>query len=169
MKNIRIGYGYDVHRLADGLPLTIGGVRLEHTKGIVAHSDGDVLLHAICDALLGALALGDIGLHFPDTSAEFRGIDSTILLRRSYELVRAKGYVVGNIDCMLCLERPKIRPYVDSMRKRIAELLEIEIEDVSIKATTKEKLGFVGAEEGVEASATLLLFKNDERNSYQRF
>ena len=159
MKNIRIGYGYDVHRLKEGLPLTIGGVRIEHTKGIVAHSDGDVLIHAICDALLGALSLGDIGLHFPDTSQDFKGIDSAILLARTYELVKGKGYIVGNIDSMLCLERPKIRPHVDSMRKRIAEILKIDIEDISIKATTNEGLDSVGKEEGVVASATLLLFK----------
>lgn len=159
MKTIRIGYGYDVHRLAEGLPLTIGGVKIEHTKGIVAHSDGDVLLHAICDALLGALALGDIGKHFPDTSAEFKGIDSTVLLQRTYELVREKGYVVGNIDSTLCLERPKIRKYVDTMRECIAVILRIGLEDVSIKATTKEKLDSVGCELGVEASAAVLLFK----------
>ena len=159
MRNIRIGYGYDVHRLKEGLPLTIGGVRIEHTKGIVAHSDGDVLIHAICDALLGALSLGDIGLHFPDTSQDFKGIDSAILLARTYELVKEKGYIVGNIDSMLCLERPKIRPHVDSMRRRIAEILKIDIEDISIKATTNEGLDSVGKEEGVVASATLLLFK----------
>lgn len=159
MRNIRIGYGYDVHRLKEGLPLTIGGVRIEHTKGIVAHSDGDVLIHAICDALLGALALGDIGLHFPDTSQDFKGIDSAILLARTYELVKEKGYIIGNIDSMLCLERPKIRPHVDSMRRRIAEILKIDIEDISIKATTNEGLDSVGKEEGVVASATLLLFK----------
>lgn len=157
MKTIRIGYGYDVHRLAEGLPLVIGGVKIEHTKGAVAHSDGDVLIHAICDALLGALALGDIGKHFPDTSDEFKGMDSTILLRRSYELVRERGYIVGNVDSMLCLERPKIRDYVDTMRERIAVILEVGIDDISIKATTKEKLGFVGNEQGVEASATILL------------
>lgn len=159
MNKIRIGYGYDVHRLKEGLPMTIGGIRIPHTKGMVAHSDGDVLLHALCDALLGALALGDIGLHFPDTSEEFRGMDSTILLKRTYDIVRTKGYTVGNIDSMLTLERPKIRTYVDAMRSRIAAILEIGIEDVSIKATTKEGLGFIGAEEGVEASATVLLFK----------
>lgn len=159
MNKIRIGYGYDVHRLKEGLPMTIGGIRIPHTKGMVAHSDGDVLLHALCDALLGALALGDIGLHFPDTSEEFRGMDSTILLKRTYDIVRTKGYTVGNIDSMLTLERPKIRTYVDAMRSRIAAILEIGIEDVSIKATTKEGLGFIGAEEGVEASSTVLLFK----------
>lgn len=155
----RIGYGYDVHRLADGLPLTIGGVKIEHIKGAVAHSDGDVLIHAICDALFGALALGDIGLHFPDTSNEFKDIDSKILLQRSYDIIKKKGYCIGNIDSMLTLERPKIRGYVDEMRKTIAEILDVEIEDISIKATTKEGLDSVGNELGVEASATLLLFR----------
>lgn len=159
MNKFRIGYGYDVHRLADGLPLTIGGVVIGHTKGIVAHSDGDVLLHAICDALLGALALGDIGTHFPDTSDEFKGMDSTILLARTYDLVKQQGYEIGNIDSMLNLERPKIRCHVDAMRARIAEVLGVEIGDVSIKATTKEGLDFVGREEGVEASAVVILFK----------
>lgn len=159
MKSIRIGYGYDVHRLADGLPMIIGGVFIEHTKGMVAHSDGDVLLHALCDALLGALALGDIGLHFPDTDQAFSGIDSTILLRRTHELIKEKGYEVGNIDATLILERPKIRKYVDAMRERIAVILEIETEDVSIKATTKERLDAVGTEQGVEASAVVLLLK----------
>lgn len=159
MKPFRIGCGYDVHRLAEGLPMTIGGVAIEHTKGMVAHSDGDVLLHALCDALLGALALGDIGLHFPDTSEEFRAIDSTLLLQRTHSLVKKRGYEVGNIDATLNLERPKIRKYVDAMRSRIAEILEIDVEDVSIKATTKEGLDAVGTEQGVEASAVVLLFK----------
>lgn len=159
MKNIRIGYGYDVHRLEEGLDMVIGGVKLSYSKGIVAHSDGDVLLHAVCDALLGALALGDIGTHFPDTSDEFKGIDSCELLRRTYALIRERGYVVGNIDTMLCLERPKIKPHTLAMRTRIAEVLEIDIQDISIKATTKETLGFVGEERGVEATAAVLLFK----------
>lgn len=159
MRNIRIGYGYDVHRLEEGLNMIIGGVALTYTKGIVAHSDGDVLLHAVCDALLGALALGDIGTHFPDTSDEFKGIDSCELLRRTYSLVRSKGYVVGNIDTMLCLEKPKIKPHTPAMRARIAEILDISIDDISIKATTKEGLGFVGVEQGVEATATVLLFR----------
>lgn len=159
MKNIRIGYGYDVHQLAEGLSMTIGGVKIEHTKGIVAHSDGDVLLHALCDALLGALALGDIGTHFPDTSSEFKNIDSTILLARTYEMVQAKGYEVGNIDSMLILERPKIKKFVPIMQENIAKILGVSIDDVSIKATTKEKLDAAGEERGVEASAVVLLFK----------
>lgn len=159
MNKIRIGYGYDVHRLAEGLILTIGGVEIEHTKGCVAHSDGDVLIHAICDAMLGALSLGDIGTHFPDTSDEFKGIDSKILLKRCCDLIKTKGYMIGNVDSMLCLERPKIKPYVETMRRTLSDVMGIEIEDVSIKATTKEKLGFVGSELGVEASAVILLYK----------
>lgn len=159
MKNIRIGYGYDVHQLAEGLSMTIGGVKIEHTKGIVAHSDGDVLLHALCDALLGALALGDIGTHFPDTSSEFKNIDSTILLAHTYDMVKAKGYEVGNIDSMLILERPKIKKFVPLMQENIAKILGLTIDDVSIKATTKEKLDAAGEERGVEASAVVLLFK----------
>ncbi len=157
--NIRIGYGYDVHRLKEGLTLTIGGVTIEHTKGIVAHSDGDVLLHAICDALLGALALGDIGTHFPDTSSEYKGVDSMILLKRCNEMIEERGYSVGNIDTMLNLEKPKIKKHSLAMRERIAEALGLTIDDISIKATTKEGLGFVGNELGVEASAVVLLFK----------
>lgn len=158
MKSIRIGYGYDVHRLAEGLELTLGGVKIAHTKGEVAHSDGDVLLHALCDALLGALALGDIGHHFPDTDPQYRGIDSCRLLAHCMELVEAKGYEVGNVDMMLRLERPKIAPHIEAMRSKIAPLLKVEVEDVSIKATTNEKMGYVGKEEGVEATATVLLF-----------
>lgn len=158
MNKIRIGYGYDVHRLEEGLSLTLGGIILEHTKGCVAHSDGDVLIHAICDAILGALALGDIGTHFPDTSDEFKNIDSKILLKRCVELIGEKGYKVGNVDSMLCLENPKIKSHVKNMQKTLAEVMGVEVDDVSIKATTKEKLGFVGEERGVEASAVVLLF-----------
>lgn len=161
MRGIRIGYGYDVHALKEGLTLTIGGLRIEHTKGCVAHSDGDVLVHAICDALLGALALGDIGKHFPDTSSEFKGIDSKILLARCVDLIASHGYEIGNVDSMLCLERPKILKYVDNMRVTLAAIMKVAVEDVSVKATTKERLGFVGAEDGVEASAVVLLFKKD--------
>lgn len=161
MKGIRIGYGYDVHALKEGLTLTIGGLKIDHTKGCVAHSDGDVLVHAICDALLGALALGDIGKHFPDTSSEFKGIDSKILLARCVDLIASHGYEIGNVDSMLCLERPKILKYVDNMRVTLAAIMKVAVEDVSVKATTKERLGFVGAEDGVEASAVVLLFKKD--------
>ena len=157
MTDFRIGHGYDVHALAPGLTLRLGGVTIEHDKGCVAHSDGDVLIHALCDALLGAAALGDIGLHFPDTSAEFGGIDSRILLRRTVELVRAAGYVVGNADCTLCLQRPKVRAHIDSMRRTLASDMGIAPEAVSIKATTTERLGFVGREEGVEAHAVVLI------------
>ncbi|RFM29657.1 2-C-methyl-D-erythritol 2,4-cyclodiphosphate synthase [Deminuibacter soli] len=155
--NIRIGQGVDFHQLVTGRDLWLGGVLIPHTKGALGHSDADVLLHAICDALLGAAALGDIGKHFPDTSAEFKGIDSKILLKRTAELISAKGYRVGNVDATLCLEAPKIKPYVQQMQQTIAAILNITIDDVSIKATTTEKLGFVGREEGVVAYAVALI------------
>lgn len=157
--NIRIGQGVDFHQLVAGRDLWLGGVQVPHTKGALGHSDADVLLHAICDALLGAASLGDIGVHFPDTSAEFKNIDSKILLRRSFELITAKGYRVGNIDATLCLEAPKIKPYVPEMQQTIAAILGITTGDVSIKATTTEKMGFVGREEGVMAYAAVLLEK----------
>lgn len=156
---IKTGIGFDVHRLEAGREFWLGGIKIEHDKGCVAHSDGDVLIHAICDALLGAAALGDIGLHFPDTSSDFKGIDSKILLRRTKELIVAKGYSIGNIDSVICLQRPKIRPLIDTMRSCLAEILELELEDVSIKATTTEHLGFEGREEGISAYATVLLQK----------
>ncbi|HJU46425.1 MAG TPA: 2-C-methyl-D-erythritol 2,4-cyclodiphosphate synthase, partial [Chitinophagaceae bacterium] len=139
--------------------LWIGGVKIPHHKGALGHSDADVLLHAICDALLGALALGDIGMHFPDTSAEFKGIDSKILLQRTYDLISQKGYKVVNIDSTVCLEAPKIKKYNAEMRQAIASILHTSIDDVSIKATTTEKMGFVGREEGLVAYATVLLYK----------
>lgn len=158
MKNeIRIGNGYDVHVLAEGLPFYIGGVKVEHTKGCVAHSDGDVAIHALCDALLGALAIGDIGKHFPDTSDEFKGIDSKILLARTYALVRQCGYALVNADITLLLQRPKISPYISQMRDALAGVLGTDTGRISIKATTTEKLGFVGREEGVAAYAVVLL------------
>jgi 2-C-methyl-D-erythritol 2,4-cyclodiphosphate synthase len=159
MKDIRIGHGYDVHALADGLRLVIGGVELEHTKGCVAHSDGDVAIHAICDAMLGALALGDIGKLFPDTSAEFKGIDSKILLRRVCDVIEQKGYKVGNVDCTIAMQRPKLRPHIDTMRSTLASVIGIEIDRVSVKATTTERLGFEGREEGVSVHSVLLLYK----------
>ena len=159
MKDIRIGHGYDVHALADGLRLVIGGVELEHTKGCVAHSDGDVAIHAICDAMLGALALGDIGKLFPDTSAEFKGIDSRLLLRRVCDIVASRGYSISNVDCTIALQRPKLRPHIDLMRQRLAEVIGIDISRISVKATTTEHLGFEGREEGVSAYATVLLIK----------
>lgn len=155
----RIGNGFDVHQLSDGLPLVLGGVRIPHTRGCVAHSDGDALIHALCDALLGALALGDIGLHFPDTSDEFKGIDSRILLRRTVAMIVEKGWGVVNADCTLMLQKPKIAPYVDAMRGILASDLNVSLDRVSVKATTTEKLGFTGRQEGVAASATVLLSK----------
>ena len=159
MKDIRIGHGYDVHALADGLRMVIGGVELEHTKGCVAHSDGDVAIHAICDAMLGALALGDIGKLFPDTSAEFKGIDSKILLRRVCDVIEQKGYKVGNVDCTIAMQRPKLRPYIDTMRSTLASVIGIEVDRVSVKATTTERLGFEGREEGVSVHSVVLLYK----------
>ena len=155
----RVGFGYDVHALGEGLRLVLGGVEIPHEKGCIAHSDGDVLVHAICDALLGALALGDIGKHFPDTSAEFKGIDSLVLLQRVVALVRERGYEVGNIDSTIAMQRPKLRPHIDLMRERIAEAVGIEIERVSVKATTTEHLGFEGEELGVSATAVVLIYK----------
>ena len=153
----RIGSGVDYHKLVVGRDLWIGGVKIPHTKGALGHSDADVLLHAICDAMLGALALGDIGFHFPDTDNSFKDIDSKILLSRSSALIEAKGYKVINIDSTLCLEAPKIKPYVLQMQQTIAEILDVTISDVSIKATTTEQLGFIGREEGLKAYATVLL------------
>ena len=153
----RVGNGYDVHLLAEGLPLWLGGIRIEHTKGCVAHSDGDVLIHALCDALLGALALGDIGKHFPDTSAEFKGIDSKILLKRTYSMVKERGYKLVNADCTLLLQRPKVAPYINLMRETLASVMGVEVGRVSVKATTTEGAGFVGREEGVAVYATVLL------------
>lgn len=157
--DIRIGHGYDVHAMAEGLPLWLGGVKIEHTKGCVAHSDGDVAIHAICDALLGALALGDIGKLFPDTSAEFKGIDSKILLRRVCDVVAERGYVISNVDCTIAMQRPKLRPHIDTMRATLAEVMGLDVDRVSIKATTTEHLGFEGREEGVSTHAVVLLIK----------
>lgn len=155
--DFRIGHGYDVHALADGLRLVLGGVEIEHTKGCVAHSDGDVAIHAICDAMLGALALGDIGKLFPDSDLRYKGIDSTLLLKEVVEVVRAKGYSVGNLDCTIAMQRPKLRPHIDTMRQRLAEVIGIDVDRVSVKATTTEKLGFEGREEGVSTTAVVLL------------
>ena len=159
MQDIRIGHGYDVHALGDGLRLVLGGVEIEHSKGCVAHSDGDVAIHAICDALLGALALGDIGKLFPDTSMEFKGIDSKILLRRVCDVVEQKGYKISNIDCTIAMQRPKLRPHIDTMRERLAEVIGIGVERISVKATTTERLGFEGREEGVSTTAVVLVTK----------
>ena len=155
----RVGNGYDVHQLADGLPLVLGGVKIPHTKGCVAHSDGDVLIHAICDALLGALALGDIGQHFPDTSDAYAGIDSRILLERVNGMIRDRGWKIVNIDGTLLAQKPKIAPFVPQMRQALADVLALDVDAVSVKATTTEHLGFVGREEGIAAQATCLLCK----------
>ena len=154
---LRIGYGIDFHQLVEGRDLVIGGVTIPHHKGALGHSDADVLLHAICDALLGAACLGDIGVHFPDTSSEFKNIDSKILLAKTRTLIEAEGYTVGNIDASLCLEAPKIKPYVARMQETIAGILGIGIKDVSIKATTTETMGFVGRQEGLVAHAVCLI------------
>ena len=159
MTPFRIGHGYDVHALGPDLPLWLGGVRIPHTHGCIAHSYGDVIIHALCDALLGAAALGDIGTHFPDTSEEFRNIDSKILLRRTVALLITEGYAVGNVDCTLCMQRPKIKPYIPAMRQALSEAMDLPVEAISIKATTTEHLGFTGREEGVEAHAVALLYR----------
>lgn len=160
--DFRIGHGYDVHALAEGLPLVLGGVELPHEKGFVAHSDGDVAIHAVCDALLGAAALGDIGLHFPDTSADFAGIDSKILLRRVAALLRDKGYEIGNVDCTIRMQRPRLRPHIDAMRRAMAGAMGVDDDRVSVKATTTEHLGFEGREEGVSVSAVALIFRPED-------
>lgn len=157
---IRVGIGYDVHPLRDGLTFTLGGIVISHTKGAQGHSDADTLIHAICDALLGAANLGDIGKHFPDTSAEFKGIDSKILLKLTVALIREQGYEISNIDSTVCLQKPRIKPYIPQMVRILAQTMEIPEEDISIKATTTEKLGFVGREEGVSAYAVTLIQKN---------
>ncbi|MFM7645259.1 MAG: 2-C-methyl-D-erythritol 2,4-cyclodiphosphate synthase [Sphingomonadales bacterium] len=157
--SFRIGSGVDFHQLVEGRELWIGGVCIPHHKGALGHSDADVLLHAICDALLGALSLGDIGIHFPNTDPAFKNIDSKVLIAKCYELIAQKGYCVVNIDSTLCLEAPKIKPHVAAMRSVIAGILQIKAEDVSVKATTTEKMGFAGREEGLMAYATVLLQK----------
>ena len=154
---LRIGQGIDFHQLAEGRELWIGGVKLEHSKGAVGHSDADVLLHAICDALLGAVCLGDIGVHFPDTDATYKNIDSKILLQKTVDLIKQEGYSIINIDSTLLLEKPKIKPYVPQMQATIAAICGLAPKDVSIKATTTERMGFVGREEGLTAHATVLL------------
>lgn len=159
MNKIRIGHGYDVHQWAENRKLVIGGIEITFEKGLLGHSDADVLLHAISDALLGALALGDIGLHFSDTSQENKDIDSKIILAKCYEMVKENGFILGNIDSTIVMQRPKLRPYIDEMRTKIADVLACDISQISIKATTSEKLGFVGREEGVEAFASVLIYK----------
>lgn len=157
MGKIRVGFGFDVHRLVEGRELWLGGIRLEHTMGLLGHSDADVLIHAICDALLGAAHLRDIGYHFPDTAEEFRGIDSKVLLRKTVELIAEKGYRVGNVDATVCAERPRLKTHISAMQACLAGLMDVEEEDVSVKATTTERLGFTGREEGIAAYATVLI------------
>jgi len=156
---MRIGFGYDVHRLAEGEELILGGLKIDHYKGTVAHSDGDVLIHAICDALLGAANLRDIGYHFPDTSNDFKGIDSSLLLKKVVDLLYEKGYCIGNIDSTICLQKPKIKDYIPQMAAILASVMQIDVADISIKATTTERLGFVGTEEGIAVYAVVLITK----------
>ena len=155
---IRVGMGYDVHRLVEGRELWLGGIRLEHSLGLLGHSDADVLIHAICDALLGAANMRDIGWHFPDTAEEYRGIDSKKLLHETVRLIREQGYEVGNIDATVCAEHPKLNPHIPAMQKCVAEVMNISPQDISIKATTTERLGFTGREEGISASAVVLIY-----------
>lgn len=157
---IRIGFGFDVHKLVENRELWIGGIKLEHEKGLLGHSDADVLLHAICDALLGAAHMRDIGYHFPDTASEYEMIDSKILLKKTVDLIATKGYTVGNIDATICAERPKMKNHIPAMQKCIADVIGIDEEDVSVKATTTEKLGFTGRQEGISAYATVLIQKD---------
>lgn len=156
---IRIGFGFDVHALVEDRELWIGGIKLEHEKGLLGHSDADVLIHAICDAILGAANMRDIGYHFPDTAKEYKNIDSKILLANTVELIRKKGYEIENIDATVCAERPKLKAHIPAMQETIAKVMGIDTDDISIKATTTEKLGFTGREEGISAYATVLISK----------
>lgn len=158
--NIRIGYGYDVHQLAEGVEFWLGGIQIDHFKGAFGHSDADVLIHVICDALLGAANMRDIGHHFSDKDPKYKGIDSKILLKNVVELIAEKGYAIGNIDATICLQQPKIGPYIEKMKETLANVMNVPTEDVSIKATTTEKLGFVGEEKGVSAHAVALIYKD---------
>jgi 2-C-methyl-D-erythritol 2,4-cyclodiphosphate synthase len=160
MQKIRVGFGYDVHKLVEGRELWLGGIRFEHTKGLLGHSDADVLIHAICDALLGAANMRDIGYHFPDTGEEFHNIDSKILLKKTIELIATKGYKLGNIDATVCAECPKMKARIPEIQSCLARVMNADPEDVSIKATTTEKLGFTGREEGISAYATVLIYKD---------
>lgn len=156
---IRVGFGYDVHQLVPNRELWLGGIKFEHELGLLGHSDADVLIHAICDALLGAANMRDIGYHFPDTSNEFKNVDSKILLAKTVELIGTKGYSVGNIDATVCAERPKLKARIPEMQQVLAEVMHVDVDDISIKATTTEKLGFTGREEGISAYATVLIEK----------
>lgn len=153
----RVGHGYDVHKLAEGRKLIIGGVEIPHSKGLLGHSDADVLAHAICDALLGAAALGDIGKHFPDNDDKYKGADSLVLLEKVCELIRNKGYEISNVDSTILAQAPKLRPYIDEMRSKLAKAMKLDIDELSVKATTEERLGFTGREEGIAAHAVVLL------------
>ena len=161
MNNYRTGIGFDVHAFAERRKLIIGGVHIPYEKGLLGHSDADVLLHAICDALLGALALGDIGKHFPDTDPKYKNTDSIELLKNVFALIKSKNYIIGNVDAVVAMQKPKLSPYIEEMRKNISGALESSIEQISVKATTTEKLGFVGREEGVSSMATVMLVKNN--------
>lgn len=156
---IRVGFGYDVHRLVEDRELWLGGIKLEHTMGLLGHSDADVLIHALCDALLGAANMRDIGYHFPDTSADFKGIDSKILLSQTMDLIREKGYEFGNADITVAAEKPKLNPHIEEMKACLAKVMNVDAEEISIKATTTEKLGFTGRQEGIAAYATVLIQK----------
>lgn len=156
---IRVGFGFDVHQLVEGRELWLGGIRLEHSLGLLGHSDADVLIHAICDALLGAANMRDIGYHFPDNAGEYKNIDSKILLKKTVNLIATKGYQVGNIDATICAERPKLKMFIPQMQETLASVMGVDVDDVSIKATTTEKLGFTGREEGISAYATVLINK----------
>jgi 2-C-methyl-D-erythritol 2,4-cyclodiphosphate synthase len=157
--NIRVGQGVDIHQLVEGRDFWLGGILIPHHKGALGHSDADVLIHAICDAILGAANLGDIGVHFPDTDSKFKGIDSKILLRHVTDLIKSKGWKIGNVDSTLILEKPKIKPHIAAMQEILAPLMDIEVDAVSIKATTNEKMGYVGREEGILAFASVLIYK----------
>ncbi len=160
--NIRVGYGYDVHALAEGVDFRIGGIKIPHTHGAYGHSDADVLIHAICDALLGAANRRDIGFHFSDKDPTYKGIDSRILLKEVVRIIGENGYGIGNIDAMVCLERPKISSHIPEMKKCLSEVMDMDEADISIKASTTEKLGFIGKEEGVAAHATVLIYKRKQ-------
>ena len=159
MNNIRVGFGYDVHKLVEGRDLWMGGIKIDHHLGLLGHSDADVLIHAICDALLGAANMRDIGYHFPDTAAETLNIDSKVLLKKTIELIATKGYHLGNIDATICAEHPKMNPHIPQMKECLANVMNADVEDISIKATTTEKLGFTGREEGISAYATVLIWR----------
>ena len=157
--NIRVGFGYDVHTFAPGRELWLGGIRIEHAVGLLGHSDADVLIHALCDALLGAANLRDIGFHFPDNSKEYKNIDSKILLLETMVLIRKNGYEFGNADCTVCAEEPKLNPHISTMQSCLSEVMGVEVDTISIKATTSERMGFVGRKEGIASYATVLIYK----------